>query len=543
VKKIISIVLGMLLVFGFAASAFAIHADIPSDTTAAVAGGGTQITLSGEIRTRFDYQHTTFFEETSDKSYWDERVRLGIEAKVTPNTSGFIQLESTNEDTASKSQDWYGWGTTSPSAANDTVTDKTYATGMYTVGNEKRPALSILQAWILHTGSGLLGAPAGIKIGHMPLALGNNLFFDHSKYGDDAVLGFVNPVKELTLAGVAIKFRAGANSTNTSTQDNAYALIAAYNFDKNSSISFDATYVDDQDLVTTLSNAGALGANPYLTLGAPFGPTLGTFTPRTALHFWNFGLRGNTVVSGLSMMLDGEVQTAETEHLSATFAGANELKMTGYAVKAGLGYTLDPVNLSLDFAYGSGDNGTHANKTSFFVTSLGADQHYTYVYEYRTINAAGVQYGGLTNTWYLKLGATTDVVKDVNFLLNLYYLQAVDAISVNSPFLQNNSPFGATNFPQFDTKGNKWYKFGNSYNSKSDGSGNPVAPGTTMWNNSGHDIGVELDGKITWTIDKNLKYWIEGGYLWAGDFWHAVTGPAVGPDDAFSVRQGIQLNF
>ena len=51
-KKYLALILGVLFVLSFAASAFAIHAEIPSETQAVVATGSTQITLGGEIRTR-----------------------------------------------------------------------------------------------------------------------------------------------------------------------------------------------------------------------------------------------------------------------------------------------------------------------------------------------------------------------------------------------------------------------------------------------------------------------------------------------------------
>ena len=41
-----------LLVLGFAASSFAVQAEIPADSTAAVAKGGTQVTIGGELMFR-----------------------------------------------------------------------------------------------------------------------------------------------------------------------------------------------------------------------------------------------------------------------------------------------------------------------------------------------------------------------------------------------------------------------------------------------------------------------------------------------------------
>jgi hypothetical protein len=84
--------------------------------------------------------------------------------------------------------------------------------------------------------------------------------------------------------------------------------------------------------------------------------------------------------------------------------------------------------------------------------------------------------------------------------LGLFYIQAVKKIDANNP-----------------------YGFANTTDSRS--------------------IGTEFDAKFTYQIDRNLKYWVEGGYLFAGKFWKAVTGANNDPDDAYAVRHGIQLNF
>jgi hypothetical protein len=38
-------------------------------------------------------------------------------------------------------------------------------------------------------------------------------------------------------------------------------------------------------------------------------------------------------------------------------------------------------------------------------------------------------------------------------------------------------------------------------------------------------------------------YFIEGGYLFAGDFYKNVTGANVNPDDVYAVRHGVELTF
>jgi len=458
VKRYLALVAGLIFVLGFTAVAFAIHAEIPSDTQAVVAKGTTQITLGGEIRARGEYKEVDFDKDTPGDSYYDSRVRLSVDAQVTPNTSGFVQVEAGSGPT----DDNYKWGT----AGNG-------AKGIYNVGNAKQGSFNILQAWILHKGEGLLGVPAGVKVGHMPLALGNKLFFDHTKFGDDAIVFFVDPTKELHIGLLTAKFREGA--TNSADDANAYVGLFTYK-GQGFNLSGDITYVDDQS--TTVSGPRPNGSD---------------------IHFWNFGLRGDMKVDPVTIRADVELQTGKIVN-----TGGAEPKFKGKAFLVGADMKVDPVTLTAEFAYGSGDKNLGGGDIKAFVTSLGADPHFTYVYEYRTGNACaldvnkdgtvnprteGMQYGGICNTMYVKLGASAQPVKDLTASLNLFWLRA------------NQVPDG-------------WKK----------------------------DIGIEIDPKVTYKIDKNLTYWIEGGYLMAGDFWKGGDANAK-VDDAYAVRHGIMLTF
>jgi len=468
VKKYLALLSGVLLLLGFAASAFAIHAEIPSETTAVVAPGGTQITIGGEVRVRGNYQQdtTTFNSNEGDHvAYYDERVRLSVDAKVTPSTEAFVQLESTNENTESASNDLNIWGNYT---ATGSGVGSNHATGLFQAGNDKHDSLSILQAWILHSGTGLLGVPAGVKVGHMPLALGNGLFFDHSKFGDDALLFFVDPVQDLHVVALTAKFREGSVTQNDDT--NGYVLLFNY-APKDWSASFDATYVDDQ-------RAYGIGIN----------------SSNNPLHFWNFGLRGNGNFGGFGLKADVELQTGSVKNANLQ-PGSGDADFKGYGGIVGASYKLDPVTLFLDVAYVSGPKSNSGNIDSF-VTSLGADKHFSYIYEYRTANACGNQYGGICNTEYVRLGGQADLTKDLTSYVDLFYIRAAkdNVIAL---------PQGPTN--------------GNSKN-----------------------IGFEVDGKVNYKIDRNLNYWVEGGYLFAGDFYQ-VGSTSV--DGAWSVRHGIQLNF
>ncbi|MGD0885057.1 MAG: alginate export family protein [Thermodesulfovibrionales bacterium] len=468
-KNYLALLLGVVLVFGFAASAFAIHAEIPSETTAVVAPGGTQITIGGELRVRgiFANDADTFNSSIADHtSYYDERIRLAVDAKVTPNTEGYIQLESTNENPESASADLNIWGNYVPGGA--LVNGQTHATGLFQAGNATHDSLSVLQAWIMHSGTGLFGVPAGVKVGHMPLALGNGLFFDHTKFGDDALLFFIDPVQDLHLVALNAKFREGSTVDN----DHTDGYVVLFNYaPKDFSISGDATYVDDQ---------------------AAFG--IGVNSENNPLHFWNFGLRGNGTVAGFSFKVDGELQAGSVKAINADGSDAD---FKGWAVMAGASYKLDPVTLFLNVDYGSGPK-KNSDNIDAFVTTLGHDQHYSFVYEYLSVNACGDLSGGICNTWFVNLGGQADLTKDITGYINLYYIGAVEDNQITLPVSD------------------------------------------LMTNGTSKNIGFEADAKVNYKIDRNLNYWVEGGYLFAGGFFDT---PGHSADGAYAIRHGIQLTF
>ncbi|MCL4458204.1 MAG: alginate export family protein [Nitrospirae bacterium] len=461
-KRYLGIVLAAMFVFGFAASAFAIHAEIPSETQAAVAKGTTQITLGGAIRVRGELQQNTsdFYDDAQDnKAYYDQRVRLRLQADVTKNTTGVIHLESGD---LNKSD--YTWGT-------ETGENK----GSYAYkgnGNGKQGNLYILEAWIQHKGSGLFGTPAGFKIGHMPVKLGYGLFYDHSKFGDDAMSFFMDPTKEfhIELLHAKVKDAAATPGAYVNSDGNLYTLILAYAPNKDTKISFDTTYIDNQN-----ANNSILA------------------TLRSDSHLWNFGLRGETKVNGLGIKADIELQSGKTTDNGTFAAPTADIKYRGYAYLVGLNYKIDPVMLSLDYAYGSGDDNATDTKNKAFQTILSSLQNYTYAYDYRATTAQGASGTGLANTWYVKLGGNADITKDLNADLNIYYLRAAK-------------------------------KYSTKYDSKK--------------------IGTEVDAKLTYKIDRNLVYWVEGGYLFAGDLYKNFTTSATkNVDDAYAVRHGIELSF
>ncbi len=244
-----------MFVLGFAASSFAIHAEIPAETQAVVGTGLTQITIGGEIRVRGLYQSNAVnfdsnVTDTGDVAKYDERVRLQVEAKVTPNTTGLIQIEAGND--TGTSQDITNWGS-EPSGA----------TGTLKFSNGKQNSMKVLQAWILHQGTGLLSVPALVKVGHMPIQIGpNGLFYEHTKFGDDAILFGVDPVKGMHLILGTVKLT--ENSTSLNDDVNAYTFIGSYEIMKDTVVGLDLTYADGQNLAHDSSFGPVINDPPFI---------------------------------------------------------------------------------------------------------------------------------------------------------------------------------------------------------------------------------------------------------------------------------------
>ncbi len=447
-KKFFVVVLSIVFLVGFSVSAFAKHATPESEYNPGMTTkDGVQIEMSGSIRSRGEFRSNTA-DLTSDigdnRSSFDTRVRLKFKARVSPRTMAVLELESGGD-----TSDTYGWGTTDG------------ATGFYRKGNAKRGTLSIRQAYV-SSQFNLAGNTAGLKVGHMLLGLGNGLFYDHTKFGDDAAILWTQiPGTDGEISFVYAKFNEGASSV-INDDSNVYVLALEYPTDM-VNISADATYIDDQDFT---------GAAPGATDG---------------LHFWNFGLRGDASVAGVNLKGDLEFQTGTAENAAAS---GNDLDAQGWGFLVAANTEISGITVGAEIAYGSGDDTPGDDDLDLFVTSLGGSQHYTYVYEYRTVAASGSTGSGLQNTWYVNVGASTQVTPDLKVSGDVYYLQASEDVTLM---------------------------------------GSTVAD---------DELGWEIDSKIEYEIDKNLLYYIEGGYFFPGDAYANGDG-----DDAYAVRNGIVLKF
>lgn len=514
----------------------------------------------------------------SERAIFESRVRIGFDIAANANTTGRILLEAG----ANNTNDNMPWGSTGSASGNNGLV----------AGDAKANDMRVLEAWLQHKGSGLFGVPAYFKIGHMPIRVANGLFYSHTRFNDDAIVLGIEPVKGFNADFAYIKN--AENQNGYEDDQDTYSLMLNYQIAKNSKIGADVSYVHQQNIghvnnQNIVYSPWTIVNNPNATYGAD-------------LNLWNFGINGKTDfgVTGLELKLDAAFQTGKVkdrgltnwwaangvpEFMTAangantypllstagaypqTYMGYGDVKLSGWAMTFDASYQFKPVKIMAGFGYGSGEDQNIAPadsrtpwikahmKNRTFQTSLEGIPHYTFVYEYFTPNAANTINGGLQNTWYLKLGAAADITKDLYADMTIYYLRAVK----NNPY---TNPYG---FAGKDMQLMAGASYGYNYvagvgvvNSMAgvsqwnqtaafrDLNGNPIA-------NSNKNIGIEIDANVKYKIDKNLTYYIEGGYLFAGNFWRNVTGIQVDPatgiaswakvDDAYAVRSGFQLTF
>jgi hypothetical protein len=461
VRKYLALVLGVLLIFSLAATASA--------------EDKTDITIGGKILVRgWYFDNVTGVSgnnevpaDSESHAFWSTNVNLTVDAKVSDNVRGFIELETSRGGSANSGL-WY-WGDAKR-------------------GYDSKPNADIMvrQAWIQYTGSGLFGIPAGIKIGHMPISLSEKQFLNNERFGDDAVLVWVDPIKELHIAAGTVKLNEGDILSHWDDLD-GYVLLMTYMLDKDNT----------------------LGANWVWAHSDGNCPSLGTGINVEDLNFHNVGIHGNGKIAGLSYAAEADINFGKVKDIM--FEGS-DLKAKGWAIFAKLGYSLDMVNLRGSFAMGSGDEDANDEDCEEFQTLQGPDYgatarlvHYTQIYE-RTVRTAAHSAAltttvggnttntGIANTTYFNLGVDVTPLKELTLSLDGYYLMATET--------------GA------------W----------EDELGTSVDDA----------LGTEIDFKGTYKITKNLSYFVEAGWFMADDFYSDI-----GAEDKTVTQlvHGISLTF
>ena len=459
-RKYFAVLLAVLLILSFAVTAFA--------------EDKTEITIGGKILVRgWYFDNVTGISGSNvlpvdghSGTVYSTNVNIIVDAKVADNIRGMVELETAKGGSANSGL--FYWG----DAAR---------------GYDSKPNADILvrSAWIQYTGAGL-GLPTGIKIGHMPISIGEKQFLNNERFGDDAILVWIDPTKELHIAAGTVKLNEG-DVFEHSDDLNGYVLLATYMLNKDNT----------------------LGANWVWAHSDGNCPSAGSGVNVDDLNFNNAGIHANGKVMGLSYAAEADWQFGKAKGLE----GEPDLKAKGWAVFAKVGYQLDPVNLRASFAMGSGDDDAEDEDCKEFQTLQGPAYgatarlvHYTQIYE-RTVTTAAAKAiltttpggnttnTGIANTTYYNLGADVAPMKELSISLDGFLLNATET--------------GA------------W----------KDIVGNSVSD----------EIGWEIDSKISYKLAKNLTYFIEAGIFKPGDFYK----DAFGADDKTVTQavHGLALTF
>jgi hypothetical protein len=391
-KKSLIALLSVMVVLAFTASAFALHQVKAAEyQPSLVKAAKSSIELGGQIRIRGDFKkNMDFNDDLSDTTQkYDQRVRLSTKANVTANTMGFVELETTG---FSKDDEGLVTGANSSGSSYD------WGTGT----ESKRDALYIRQAYISHQ----FGTVGGIKAGHMLLGLGNRLFFDHTNYGDDALLGWVAVGPgEVSLIDIKIA------EENTTLNDDVEAYVAALELPINGiNVSADVTYINDHKKGID---------SKFLGLGDA------DYNYDTA-NLINIGVRADADLKVVKVKGDVEIQTGKIKEID----GGDDVKFKGWASMLGVEANVGPAALRAGGAYGSGQEEDDEDYKQF-LTLLTDNQYSTFVYDYSVMGASGGTNQGLANTMYLNLGASVKPIADLKISVDGYYLRAAKEVALN----------------------------------------------------------------------------------------------------------------
>ena len=452
-RKFIFIVLSVLLVLSFTALALAEE---------------PQIKLGGRILVRGWWFDNVNFEPNDSKLWgipedanstamYTTNAYLTVDAKITDNLQAYMELETSGGE--NRQSGLYVWG-----------------------ANDQKPSADLFfrQLWMQYTGSGLLGVPAGIKVGHQLLTLGEKQFYNMERFGTDAVVVFVEPTKELFLGALTAKQFEGDYAVSGDDVD-ADVIMGTYKLDKDNTLGLFGALVNCNDI--------PLAGGPSFLDG---------------LQLWNIGLHANgKIMNALTYAAELDWQFGDLEERGA---GEENENFKGWAIMAKLGYAVPsaPLTIRGSFAMGSGEDNLDDEDISEFQflgpadteTAVARFVHYTQIYE-RTINTAAFEQvisgplrnTGTANTTYFNLGLDYMPMKDLTLSLDGFYLQATE---------------------------------------------------TGGWEDLlGHSVddslGWEVDFKGSWKITKNLTYFVEAGAFDAGDFYEDVY-----TDNAKTVTQVVQ---
>ncbi len=371
-KTLSTVALSTVLILGMAAGAMA--------ESAVSAAGAANLTIDGSVRQRGVMDKNDATKDSGASSYYDGRVRLGVKAQVADQVTGYVQIE-----TGTASNDNYNWG-------NGT------SAGLHTGGNKDVGDLTIVQSWVQYN-----AADFTIKAGHMPLALGNKVFFDHADSGDDAVMAY-KAMGDTFLAGILIKFDEQAIGDATDDLD-GYVGLLTHKFSDNLDGGVNWTYLKGGSTDEALANGMSMS---------------------------DIGINANYRQDNLSFLADVEFQFGDFSD-----DGVTTMDASGWAVKLGADMDLGAAKVGLLYGYGSGDDNATDNDVDNFINFLSDTNYDTIIANYRA-NVPGTftKYSGLSNLSEYQINVSTKTTcaltgKDLSLFASATYMQLNEDITVS----------------------------------------------------------------------------------------------------------------
>lgn len=402
-RKLTVVAMAVLAVLAFAASVFAVQAEIPANTSAVVAKAKTQITLGGELAIRgrifknLDLTQDSQSPNGND-SFYQYQYILNLTA-VTGKTKGVIELYSGNTG-------WVKWGKSS------------FQQGVNGYADANSDGLTFRQLYIAFPVMGL-----NVSVGHQLGQLGVASFLDFSKEGADMILVSYPIDKKSSIAIGTIKLEEDGSLTSTDTND------------KDKDIYFATADIDLGGHMLGINIANLRDKDGLTT------------TNQKELWNWGLTLKGK-LMSNLSYVFAGDLQRGENY-------AATKVKNRGYHLRGVLNYQATPeLGLKLASIYYSGDKGNTAEKQEGFVTLLEDKNYATFIYGYliRGVQAGTALTANSTNigpgapvpagTWFNVLGANYKFSKDLSAGLDFIWLRGTYKEVANMSYNNSSKKIG-----------------------------------------------------------------------------------------------------
>ena len=401
-----------------------------------------EVTVGGSAEIRYDlWKNIDLNSNASEfqtQNFFDERVLVNVDAKVTKGLEGFVEFDTDNQT----------WGQTTSAFDIPTYLNHDLGAGEGTAGDN----ISVRQAWI---NAMVPGIPVGVKIGHQPLALGHGIWLDTSRYGSDAILVYSMPIKPLLIAGAYVQMSQNGYSLNSGafnrlglgngtivgwgvTSDTAkvhsgaraYAALANYTWMPNNTVGVNFTYVRDH---SSLDVVAGPGHRIWATnVGIPVDGTIGMV---------NYKGEFDWLYTNTKNVFGATNTEAYTESGFAAMLGANAnvTKM---------------VNVGMEAAYGTGNssndpqifynpgglisNGSEHMDHAYYTPYDSTSYNYAFLYNDKIgqgLLGSGGGYGfgdgyggfGLANTGYIKISASVAPTARLKAGLDFLYLHASES--------------------------------------------------------------------------------------------------------------------